>query len=56
MSNSLRIGTRLVGDSSPCLIIAEVGLAHEGSLGFAHAFIDAAAKQCRCCKVSNTYC
>ncbi len=26
-----------------CLIIGEVGLAHDGSLGFAHAFIDAIA-------------
>jgi N-acetylneuraminate synthase len=27
-----------------CFIIAEVGLAHDGSLGFAHAFIDEAAR------------
>jgi N-acetylneuraminate synthase len=27
-----------------CLIIAEVGLAHDGSLGYAHAFIDAIAR------------
>jgi N-acetylneuraminate synthase len=27
-----------------CLIIAEVGLAHDGSLGLAHAFIDEAAR------------
>src|SRR5688500_6749139 len=27
-----------------CLIIAEVGLAHDGSLGLAHAFIDDAAR------------
>ncbi len=37
------IGDRLIGDGAPCLIIAEVGLAHDGSLGVAHAFIDAAA-------------
>ncbi len=30
-------------DSDSILIIAEVGLAHEGSLGMAHAYIDAAA-------------
>lgn len=28
---------------APCTIIAEVGQAHDGSLGMAHAFIDAAA-------------
>ena len=27
-----------------CLIIAEIGLAHDGSLGFAHAYIDEAAR------------
>jgi N-acetylneuraminate synthase len=27
-----------------CLVIAEVGLAHDGSLGFAHAFVDDAAR------------
>lgn len=42
ISNFL-VGSRLVGDGSPCLIIAEVGLAHDGSLGAAHAYIDAAA-------------
>ena len=26
-----------------CVVIAEVGLAHDGSLGAAHAYIDAAA-------------
>jgi N,N'-diacetyllegionaminate synthase len=33
-----------VGGDSPCYVIAEVGLAHDGSLGSAHAFIDAIAK------------
>ena len=42
MFSSFSIGSRLVGPSAPCLIIAEVGLAHEGSLGFAHSFIEAA--------------
>src|SRR5688500_20229893 len=27
-----------------CLIIAEVGLAHDGSLGLAHAFVDEVAR------------
>ena len=38
------IGDRLVGEGAPCLIIAEVGLAHDGSLGAAYAYIDAAAE------------
>ncbi len=33
-----------VGPGHPTLIIAEVAQAHDGSLGFAHAFIDAAAE------------
>ena len=37
------IGDRKIGGGSPCFIIAEVGLAHDGSLGSAHAFIDAVA-------------
>ncbi|MEE8443798.1 MAG: N-acetylneuraminate synthase family protein [Alphaproteobacteria bacterium] len=31
-------------DGAPCTIIAEVSQAHDGSLGMAHAFIDAAAE------------
>ena len=27
-------------EDAPCTVIAEVGQAHEGSLGMAHAFID----------------
>ncbi len=42
-ASNFLIGDRLVGEESPCFIIAEVGLAHDGSLGAAHAFIDAAA-------------
>lgn len=38
------IGTRPVGDGAQCLIVAEVGLAHDGSLSQAHAYIEAAAK------------
>ena len=37
------IGTRGVGDGHPCFIIAEIAQAHDGSLGTAHAYIDAAA-------------
>src|SRR5688572_21736504 len=41
--STFQIGRRTVGEEAPCLIVAEVGLAHDGSLGSAHAFIDAAA-------------
>jgi N,N'-diacetyllegionaminate synthase len=37
------IGNRKIGRSHPALIIAEVAQAHDGSVNFAHAFIDAAA-------------
>ena len=39
----IRISDRLVGTGQPAFIIAEVAQAHDGSLGMAHAFIDAAA-------------
>src|SRR4051812_43471362 len=39
-----QIQNKLVGSGSPCFIIAEVAQAHDGSLGMAHAFIDAAAR------------
>jgi N,N'-diacetyllegionaminate synthase len=38
------IGDRSVGDGAPAFVIAEVAQAHDGSLGMAHAFIDAAAR------------
>lgn len=38
-----RIGDREVGAGAPCFLIAEVGLGHDGSLGTAHAFIEAVA-------------
>jgi N-acetylneuraminate synthase len=37
------IGDRKVGPGQPCLIVAEVAQAHDGSLGTAHAYIDAIA-------------
>ncbi len=43
MANNLKIGDRIVGAGKPSLIIAEVAQAHDGSLGTAHAFIDAIA-------------
>lgn len=33
-----------IGPGRPCYVIAEVGQAHDGSLGAAHAYIDAAAR------------
>ena len=42
-NGNFSIGDRKIGGESPCFIIAEVGLAHDGSLGSAHAFIDAVA-------------
>ncbi|MBM4429428.1 MAG: N-acetylneuraminate synthase, partial [Chloroflexi bacterium] len=38
------IAHRPIGPGEPCLIVAEVAQAHDGSLGMAHAFIDAIAK------------
>jgi N,N'-diacetyllegionaminate synthase len=35
-----------VGEGYPCFVIAEIALAHDGSLGTAHAYIDAVAR-CR---------
>lgn len=40
----IKIGSRSIGENNPCFIIAEVGQAHDGSLGSAHAYIDAAAE------------
>lgn len=38
------IGESAVGPGHPCFIVAEIAQAHDGSLGAAHAYIDAAAK------------
>lgn len=40
---SFTIGSRRVGGGAAAYLIAEVAQAHDGSLGFAHQFIDAAA-------------
>lgn len=39
----IQLGPRAIGEGNPAFIIAEVGQAHDGSLGNAHAYIDAAA-------------
>jgi N-acetylneuraminate synthase len=43
MSLNFEIANRMIGNGEPCFIIAEVAQAHDGSLGMAHAFIDAIA-------------
>jgi N,N'-diacetyllegionaminate synthase len=43
MPRSITIAGREVGPGQPAFIIAEVAQAHDGSLGAAHAYIDAAA-------------
>ena len=43
MSMQFKIGNKTIGKGKPCLIMAEVAQAHDGSLGMAHAFIDAVA-------------
>ena len=43
MSQKFKIGKKSVGPGLPCLIVAEVAQAHDGSLGTAHAYIDAIA-------------
>ncbi|HIC88354.1 MAG TPA: N-acetylneuraminate synthase [Anaerolineae bacterium] len=44
MSTKIEIAGRPVGIGEPCFLIAEVGQAHDGSLGNAHAYIDLAAE------------
>lgn len=43
MSQRFPLGDRTVGYGDPCIIVAEVAQAHDGSLGMAHAYIDAVA-------------
>ena len=40
---SFEIGSKRIGGGAPAYLIAEIAQAHDGSLGFAHQFIDAAA-------------
>ncbi len=39
----ITIGNHRIGESAPCFVVAEMGLSHDGSLGAAYAFIDAAS-------------
>ena len=43
-SSEVQIGRHKIGPGLPTFLIAEVAQAHDGSLGFAHAFVDAVAK------------
>lgn len=42
-AGEIQIGGRTLGSGKPCLIVGEIAQAHDGSLGMAHAFIDALA-------------
>ena len=42
--SGFQINGRWVGGAAPALIVGEVAQAHDGSLGMAHAFIDAMAR------------
>ncbi|UCG08131.1 MAG: N-acetylneuraminate synthase family protein [Desulfobacterales bacterium] len=44
MSQRFNIGGIAIGPEDPCLVVAEVAQAHDGSLGTAHAYIDAIAE------------
>lgn len=41
---NFRIQQHEVGEENPCFVVAEIGQAHDGSLGMAHAYIDAVAR------------
>ena len=41
---TFRLGSAAVGDGKRCLVVGEIGQGHDGSLGLAHAYIDAIAK------------
>lgn len=43
LTTSITIQGRKIGKGQPCFLIAEVAQTHDGSLGLAHSFIDAAA-------------
>lgn len=44
MNKNFTIGKKKIGQGHPSFIIAEIGQAHDGSLGFAHSYIDAVAE------------
>lgn len=44
MPNSIKIGNNVIGNCSPCFIIAEAGVNHNGSLDMAKQLVDVAVK------------
>ena len=42
MSDSVKIGNKVIGDGYPCFIIAEIGINHNGSVQLAKKMIDTA--------------
>ncbi len=42
MEQTVRIADRTIGDGSPCFVVAEIGINHNGDLGLARRLIDAA--------------
>lgn len=43
-THRITIENHLIGAGQPCFVIAEIAQAHDGSLGTAHAYVDAAAR------------
>jgi N,N'-diacetyllegionaminate synthase len=43
-AESITLGTRRIGRGSPCFILAEAGVNHNGQIDLAHALIEAVAK------------
>jgi N-acetylneuraminate synthase len=44
LPTAFEIGPHRIGAGHPCFIVAEVAQAHDGSLGTAHAYVDAVAR------------
>lgn len=44
VAKSMNIGAHIVNSQTRCFLIAEIGQAHDGSLGMAHAYIDTASE------------
>lgn len=44
MTHNISVGNHVIGEGNPCFLIAEIAQAHDGSLGFAHSYIDLASQ------------
>ena len=42
MRHDITIANHVIGEGNRCFLIAEIAQAHDGSLGFAHSYIDLA--------------